>query len=60
MLISWREEEGLTTLFDEQLAIILQVQHNQWCVVCVVLCCVVLCCVVLCCIVCVVCVWCLV
>ena len=36
MLISWREEEGLTTLFDEQLAIILQVQHNQWCVVCAV------------------------
>lgn len=36
MLISWREEEGLATLFDEQLAIILQVQHNQWCAVCVV------------------------
>jgi hypothetical protein len=44
MLVSWREEEGLTTLFDEQLAIILQVQCSQCCEHCV-LCCVVLCCV---------------
>jgi hypothetical protein len=45
MLVSWREEEGLTTLFDEQLAIILQVQCSQCCEHCV-LCCVV--CVLLC------------